>query len=118
MPKEMRRQLCAGQQDWIEVYQQLNRELLWRKMDAMLADQYFHFQNSWCLFQALVDNMDRQYLDIRKAKKELFDFDPDKNHGCDIDFELADATSSLTGLLLNLILHHEDDRDRYLSKQG
>lgn len=39
-------------------------------------------------FKSAVDDMDRQYLAIRKARKALLDFDGDDDFGCDIDLEL------------------------------
>jgi hypothetical protein len=39
-------------------------------------------------FKSAVDDMDKQYLAIRKARKALLDFDADDNYGCDIDLEL------------------------------
>ncbi|KAH8767733.1 hypothetical protein F5882DRAFT_302853, partial [Hyaloscypha sp. PMI_1271] len=39
-------------------------------------------------FKDVVDDMDKQYLEIRKARKALLDFDADDDCGCDIDLEL------------------------------
>jgi hypothetical protein len=39
-------------------------------------------------FKGAVDDMDKQYLAIRKARKALLDFDADDDYGCDIDLEL------------------------------
>jgi hypothetical protein len=39
-------------------------------------------------FKGAVNDMDRQYLAIRKARKALLDFDADDDYGCNIDLEL------------------------------
>ncbi|PMD41299.1 hypothetical protein L207DRAFT_632736 [Hyaloscypha variabilis F] len=74
------------------MYASHERESLMRKLSGALElDRLAANPVPWKMwFKAAVNNIDRQYLKIRKARKALFDFDPtnDKDRGCDIDLEL------------------------------
>ncbi|KAN0098368.1 hypothetical protein V8E51_014031 [Hyaloscypha variabilis] len=75
------------------IYAPLEREVLMKKKlsDALNLDILRIRPMPWKnWFKAAVDDMDKQYLRIRKFRKELFEFDPacDQDRGCGIDLEL------------------------------
>ncbi|KAH8767724.1 hypothetical protein F5882DRAFT_509874 [Hyaloscypha sp. PMI_1271] len=61
-------------------YAFLERETLLKRLSSILANDNLKITGSdkfFELFKLAVDNMDKQYLVIRKARKELFDCDDD-----------------------------------------
>ncbi|KAE9373640.1 hypothetical protein N431DRAFT_465918 [Stipitochalara longipes BDJ] len=92
VPYDIRFQIRKQQRKFDLIYASLEREVLMRKLsEALEIDRPTTHPLAWkTWFMAAVDDMDKQYLEIRKARKELFDYDPanDQNHGCDIDLEL------------------------------
>lgn len=67
-------------------YSQLPRELLLRKMDEQLKVQA-PLTEIIKTFKSVADDMDKQYLEIREARKALFDEDGDEDYGVEMDLE-------------------------------
>lgn len=93
IPMSTRLTIRQNQRHFNFLYESMEREVLVKKLSEVVLDMEQHMVNelpwkTW--FMTAVDDMDKQYLEIRKARKELFDFDraDDEAYGCDIDLEL------------------------------
>jgi hypothetical protein len=76
---QQRKEICADSQK--------QRDQIVRELDLLL-ESYGPFTTFTDLFRKVVDDLDTQYLQIRKARKELVDYNV-SGPKCDIDLEKA-----------------------------
>jgi hypothetical protein len=80
VPLATRINIRKRQPKFDSAYAFLERETLLKRLDGLLVNNNLKIAGSdkfLELFKLAVDNMDKQYLVIRKARKELFDCDDD-----------------------------------------
>ncbi len=86
-PPEFRAKIIRESQFWEKVRKELPREQGLRKLYAMFESQ--DFSSFVEVFKFVCDDLDSQYLEIRRARKELFVGDIEDGRGCEIDLELS-----------------------------
>ncbi|CZR65105.1 uncharacterized protein PAC_15005 [Phialocephala subalpina] len=63
-------------EDWKSVYRNLPREVMLQKLSLVIEKKEINHDQFFGLFKALVDDMDKQYIEIRKTRSEVFESDP------------------------------------------
>ena len=94
MPDEIRRKIQGYQQKFYRNYSILPSHRLVEHLNVLLNENcsYFdffryHFDDFRQTFKSEVNELDKNYLEIRKARRALFDHDT-SYWGCDIDLQL------------------------------
>jgi hypothetical protein len=89
VPLSTRINIRSSQHKFDAAYASLERESILKRLSGILENDDFQMNTPLKfveLFKQAVDDMDMQYLEIRKARKELFDYD-DENYEQVIDPE-------------------------------
>jgi hypothetical protein len=70
-----------------EIYSTMPREMALKKVEMTLEMDNYEEWRGW--FRTAAEDMDKQFLEIRAARRALFECDSDGHHGCDVDLETA-----------------------------
>jgi hypothetical protein len=85
-PPEFRAKIIRQSQVWAKDREELPREQGLTRLHQMFESQ--DFTSFVEVFRFVCDDLDAQYLEIRKARRELFAWDIEDDKGCEIDLEL------------------------------
>lgn len=85
-PPEIRSNVIRYGYYWEDVTRALPRDLGLKQLHVMFEHQ--DFTSFVDVFKYVCDNLDKQYLVIRKARKELFAWDISGERGCVINLDL------------------------------
>jgi len=85
-PPEFRANFIRHGKYWENAAQKLPMEVGLKQLHEMFETG--DFESFVDVFKFVCDDMDKQYLEIRRARKELFAWDVSDNTGCEIDLEL------------------------------
>ncbi|PMD18626.1 hypothetical protein NA56DRAFT_726726, partial [Hyaloscypha hepaticicola] len=85
-PPAFRANLLRQSRYWEKLRKEMPREQGWRKLHEMFESQ--DATSFVEVFKFVCDDLDAQYLEIRKARRELFAWDIEDDKGCEIDLKL------------------------------
>lgn len=88
IPFSTKENIALNAHDFKIKYKSLPRDIGIKRLKYLIEQQDFDFDVFIKVFKEVVDDMERQYREIRSARRKLFEFDTLNRRGCDIDEEL------------------------------